>query len=227
MELKHPYPTVTTARGVRYGGDQRLSGDAVLRRCGCGVIAATDLLRYLSHWHGDCRIPTLTAMDEGGTLTQAQYDALTRRLRRYFSLLYPMGINGLGLALGLNRIFRRWGIPYTAHWGVPRAVFFERMEAQLRLDLPVILAVGPSFPRLWQRERLAMRRCDTGGETGVRAHFMTVTALDETYLTVSSWGGRYRIRRSDLSLYLRRHSSALVTNLIWLQPKRRPRMPSC
>lgn len=219
MELKHPYPTVMTARGVRYGGDQRLSGDAVLRCCGCGVIAATDLLRYLSRWHDDCRIPALTAMEEGDALTQEQYDELTRRLRRYFPLLYPTGINGLGLALGLNRVFRRRNIPYTARWGVPRAVLFERIEAQLRQDLPVILAVGPNFPCLWRREKLTMRRCDTGGETGVRAHFMAVTALDETHLTVSSWGGRYRIRRSDLSLYLRRHSSALVTNLLWLQPK--------
>lgn len=219
MELQHPYVGVMTAHGLTFGGDQRQSRDAVLRRCGCGVVAAADLLRYLDRFHPDCRVPALDAV-QGDGWTQEQYDALLRRLRlRYFPLFYPTGLNGLTLALGLNLLFRRQHIPYTARWGVPRAVLFEVMEEMLRQDLPVILSVGPNFPQVWRRERLAMRRCDTGSETGVRAHYMTVIALDETTITVSSWGQKYRIRRSDYSRYVRCSSSSLVSNLLWLRPE--------
>lgn len=218
MELQHPYVSVMTARGATFGGDQRQSRDAVLRRCGCGVVAAADLLRYLDRFHPDCRVPALDAL-RGEEWTQEQYEALLQRLRRrYFPLLYPTGLNGLTLALGLNRLFRRH-MPYTARWGVPRAVLFEVMEEMLRQDLPVILSVGPNFPRVWRRERLLMQGEGCAGMTGVRAHYMTVTALDETTITVSSWGRKYRIRRSDYSRYVRCCSSPLVSNLLWLRPK--------
>lgn len=220
MELQHPYVGVMTAHGLTFGGDQRQSRDAVLRRCGCGLVAAADLLRYLWRFHPDCRMPAPYMALKGEEWTQEQYDALLRRLRqRYFPLFYPTGLNGLGLALGLNRLFRRLHMPYTARWGVPRAVLFETMEEMLRQDLPVILSVGPNFPRVWRRERLLMQREGCAGMTGVRAHYMTITALDETTITVSSWGQKYRIRRSDYSRYVRRSSSPLVSNLLWLRPK--------
>lgn len=219
MELQHPYVGVMTAHGLTFGGDQRQSRDAVLRRCGCGVVAAADLLRYLGRFHPDCRVTVLDAVQED-EWTQEQYDALLRRLRlRYFPLFYPTGLNGLALALGLNRLFRRLHMPYTARWGVPRAVLFEVMDEMLRQDLPVILSVGPNFPRVWRRDRLPMQREGCAGKTSVRAHYMTVTALDETSITVSSWGQKYRIRRSDYSRYVRRSSSPLVSNLLWLRPR--------
>lgn len=220
MELRNPYPTVEAGGTRSFGGDQRQSRDRVMRRCGCGVIAAADLLLYLSRFHPDCAIPLPDTAGEE-PLTQERYDALTQWLRRrYFPLLYPVGIHGPTLALGLNRLFRQNGIPYTARWGVPRAVLFETMDEMLRQDLPVIFSVGPNFPRVWKRERLAMRRTDTGGEAGVRAHYMVVTAMDEKSLTVSSWGRQYTISRAAYLRYIRCSSSALVSNLLWLRKTR-------
>lgn len=217
MELRNPYPAIDAGS---FGGDQRRSADPVMRRCGCGVIAATDLLLYLGRYHPGCALPSLTALGDEA-LTQERYDALTRRLRRrYFPLLYPVGIHGPTLALGLNRLFRQNGIPYTAHWGVPKAVLFETMEEMLRQDLPVIFSVGPNFPQVWKQERLFMRQTDSGGKAGVRAHYMVVTAMDEKTLTVSSWGRQYIISRSDYLRYIRCSSSALVSNLLWLRKKK-------
>lgn len=219
MELKHPYPGVKTASGLSFGGDQRRSADAIMRRCGCGVVAVTDLLLYLSRYHPDCAMPSLTALGDEA-LTPQHYDALTLRLRRrYFPLLYPTGIPGFLLAAGLNRLFRRWHLPYAARWGVPQAVLFETVEEMLRQDIPVILAVGGNFPCVWRKDRLPMRR-EGGGAAAVRAHYVTVTAMDGDTLTVSSWGKKYTISRRAYSRYVRQSSSALVSNLLYLRKTR-------
>ena len=49
--LKHPYISVALSSGESFGGGQQFSKDAMIRRCGCGVIAAADALLYLSRWH--------------------------------------------------------------------------------------------------------------------------------------------------------------------------------
>lgn len=221
MELRNTYPGVALPTGVSFGGNQKCSLDAVMRRCGCGVVAAADLLLYLHRWHDDCTIPPLGSMGEDCCLTQSDYEKLTCRLReKYFPLIDPLGVNGLTLMLGLNRLFRRWSVPYRARWGVPWAVFWETMEEMLRQDLPVILAVGPNFPELWKKEKLCMV-CEGKAETtAVRAHYVVVTAMNEKSLTVSSWGKRFEIDRLAYSRYVRQYSSPLVSNLLWLRPKK-------
>ncbi len=223
MELKHPYPGVITEEGASFGGDQKRSESAVMRRCGCGVIAAADLLLYLHRWHEGCGIPALEGIPQDLILRQEEYEKLTRRLReKYFPLIDPLGINGLTLMLGINRIFRRWKIPYTARWGVPWAIFWETMEEMLRQDLPVILAVGPNFPNLWAREKVSLLRHTECGvqRAAARAHYVVVTALNERSMTVSSWGKAYEIERAAYNRYVRGSSSPLVSNLLWLRAKR-------
>lgn len=222
MELKHTYPGIELERGVSFGGNQKFSGNAVMRRCGCGVVAAADLLLYLHRWHEGCAIPALNSVREDLRLSPESYERLTARLRtRYFLLIDPVGVNGLSLMMGINRIFRRWDVPYTARWGVRRAVFWETMEDMLRQDLPVILSIGPNFPQLWRKEQLRMLREGATQATGVRAHYVVVTGLNERCMTVSSWGRKYEIDRAAFSRYVRQSSSPLVSNLLWLRPKNR------
>lgn len=42
---------------LSYGGSQRWLDSGALRQCGCGVIAALDLLLYLRQPRTDCRCP--------------------------------------------------------------------------------------------------------------------------------------------------------------------------
>lgn len=221
MELRNPYPCVSMPSGISFGGSQKWSSDTAMRRCGCGVIAAADLLLYLHRWHDGCAIPSLGNAGEDRCLTPSEYEKLTSSLReRYLPLIYPVGINGLTLMLGINRLFRRWDIPFTARWGVPWGVFWETMEEMLRQDLPVILAVGPNFPELWKNENLSMMRKDNEKPAAVRAHYVVVVGMDEKKLIVSSWGRKYEIDRLEYSRYVRQHSSPLVSNLLWLRPKK-------
>ena len=53
LTLKYPYISVSDGGLKSYGGDQGKSENATMRRCGCGVIAAADVLLYLSRRY-DC-----------------------------------------------------------------------------------------------------------------------------------------------------------------------------
>ena len=110
------------------------SDHKVVRRCGCGPVAAYDLLLYLEKKeHGkDLSFP----------LTRQEYiRGLEKLQRRYFPLLYPRGINGLLLTFGLNRMFLERRLPYVAVWAASGRKLFARMADMLRHDIPVVLSV--------------------------------------------------------------------------------------
>ena len=48
---------------------------------------------------------------------------------------------------------------------------------------------------------------------------MTVTGMDEDWLCVSSWGNRYYISREEYRRYVRRHSSYLFSNIVYLDKR--------
>jgi hypothetical protein len=66
------------------------------------------------------------------------------------------------------------------------------MEKMLKADLPVILSVGPNLPRFWRRRKLTFYRKTPEGAyvpaAYVRAHFVTATGLDGTWVRIASWG---------------------------------------
>ena len=51
LSLQHPYISVSFDGHGSYGGGQQFSHDRMMKRCGCGVVAATDLLLYLDRYH--------------------------------------------------------------------------------------------------------------------------------------------------------------------------------
>ena len=49
--LKNEFISVSKEGLVSYGGNQTWSENAVIRKCGCGVISSLDLLLYLGRHH--------------------------------------------------------------------------------------------------------------------------------------------------------------------------------
>ena len=49
VELKNSFISVSYDRIESYGGNQRLSKDPVIKKCGCGIVAALDTLLYLCY----------------------------------------------------------------------------------------------------------------------------------------------------------------------------------
>ena len=210
LTLNHPYIQIANGRHLSYGGSQMSSEHAVIRKCGCGPVAALDTVWYLEH-RGDTEpLPLLTYNTELNVLC-----------RRYFPLVPPFGINGLIFVLGLNRLLHDRKIPYRARWMVSGSRLWARVEDMLRRDLPVILSVGPNFPAFWQNNRLPFYVCDSSGSftraTATKGHFVTVTGLDETWVQISSWGRKYFINRMEYERYTKANSCYAFSNLVYLK----------
>ena len=196
-----------------------LSPDKVMRRCGCGIVAAVDLLLYLHRYHKP--FPIFSEM--GDELSQEVYEELLQSLRRkYFPLFYPVGMNGISLAFGLNRIFRKSGLSLRARWDMSERKLWSRMEEMLLRDMPVILSIGPNFPKLWKKGKETLYRLD-GDERRAAAetvaHYVTVTGMDDKWLRVSSWGKEYYLSREEYERFRADISSALVSNIVYIQRK--------
>lgn len=212
IELKKPYVRVLRGGTLSYGGSQMWSQSETVRVCGCGPVAVLDTILYLT---GRQEQP----------MSAEDYDReLVRLSRRYFPLVKPFGINGLLLALGMNRLLRSYDLPYRAFWAVSGVKFWDRIRRLLEEDVPVILSVGPNFPAVWGKERLRfyVRKADGAmvPSGSALAHYVCATGLDEEWLRISSWGKVYYVRRSEYDEYVKKHSASLVSNILMLQKKR-------
>lgn len=192
-----------------------------MRGYGCGVIAAADLLLYLSRCHEGCAREPFPAEVE---LSFPVYRHLADMMNRRFLPIIPgHGINGLGLALGLNGCFVRYKLPFTASWRVSHGKLWSGIEDMLARDIPVILAVGPNFPLVWQKHMLPLYTKNHLGAYirvgSVKSHYVTVTGMDERWLRVSSWGQCYYIDRREYMLYVKAHSSTIVSNFLYIKEK--------
>ncbi|MCQ2406284.1 MAG: hypothetical protein MJ067_03625 [Oscillospiraceae bacterium] len=205
--LKREYIAVTGENLKMYGGNQMRLGKKYLRSGGCGLIAAANLVSYL---RGDV------------SLTEEEYLALIKEIRWCFPLLYSRGLNGISLAIGINRCFRKLGLPYKAVWGVRASKILSRMEKMLSRDIPVIFSVGPDFPLMWRSKKVTLYKQDSSlrlvPAASTSAHYMTATAIRGDFMRVSSWGTEYYVRLSDF-LSLAGGRSPVLTNICYVRGK--------
>lgn len=218
-ELKHPYISVEKDGKISYGGTQLWSENRVIRRCGCGVIGSSDVLIYLSRYHGDCHSDDFPAALLAETIDELEYDDFSRRLSRScMPIVPPFGINGPALSAGLDLAFRHYKMPMRARWGVRSGELFGTVEKMLSEDIPVILAVGPNFPRFWQKNKATLYTKRPDGLPNVSAstyaHFLTATGIDDEWLQVSSWGRKYYISREEYTDYVRQNSNFLLSSIV-------------
>ena len=213
IELSKPYVAVRRHDGLSCGGSQLWAESQNMRLWGCGITAACDLLLYRM----DRRV-----------LSEGEYFDFRDETGVYFPLLPHRGIDGVRLAHGLNRCFRRHKLPLRCRWGVSGKDFWPRLCEMLRADIPVILAVGPNFPPLLHREKLPLYRKTVHGsyveDCRVAGHYVTVTGIDGAWLRVSSWGRQYYINGAQYASYARRNSRWLFSNLVYvteIKPRRR------
>ena len=219
--LRQPYVRVARPN-PSYGGSQMWAEDRNMRGFGCGVIAAADLILYLHRARPELHIPVPESLDTSEPLPAAEYMAFTGWLRKKYLRIWPkVGINGLSLAWGLNRFFRKNDVPLRTRWCMSRKKLWKRMAAMLAADIPVIFSAGPSVPRFWRKGYLPLHGFAGGTDSRARAHFMTATGLTETEMTASSWGRRYRIDRREFEEYQRTASCGTVTNVLRVYEKKR------
>ena len=219
LSLQHPYIRVASGVVPDYGGNQLTSSSAMVGKCGCGIIAATDTLLYLSRHHFCRGIPLFRDMWEDAPIPAERYDACIRDMRRACFPLIPYArINGLMLMAGMQRFFLKYAMPYRAYWRLGQRELWPRIEGMLRADIPVIMSVGPNFPLLWGDKRACFYTRGPDGRfipaAGAKAHYFTVTGMDESWLQISSWGRLYYLNRREYEDYVSAHSIGFVNNIL-------------
>jgi hypothetical protein len=127
------------------------------------------------------------------------------------------------LAAGMQRFFRRYKLPYSCRWCFSYRELWGRIETMLAADLPVIMSVGPNFPFFWKHEKACFYIKTPAGEyqpaSGAHAHYFTVTGMDESWLRISSWGRCYYLNRREFEHYARKHSTPVVSNILYIERK--------
>ena len=202
--LKHPFVKVN---GTSFGGNQALFPERFMKKVGCGVISASNLLIHLQ---------------KREQLSEQEYMEFAKNIwMRYLPVIPGFGMNGLTLMAGLNRYFGKYHLPYKAFWGISGRKMLSRIDQMLDRDLPVILSVGPNFPNVFGKKTLNFYSKTTDGKfmqaAKTKAHYVTVTGRDGIYLQISSWGKEYYIDIGEYREYVRTYSSPLVSNIICIK----------
>ena len=224
LQIRHKYISVDNGIRRTFGGNQMSSSSHNMREVGCGVIAALDLLLYLCRFHQHGRCDFFAEAAEDGVIDSNEYDDLALKLsRRFFPVIPKFGINGIMLAAGLNRFFRHYGMPFRAIWGISSSTIFDEIEKMLSEDIPVILSIGPNFPLFWKKHEVNFYASRPDGSSflacSIKAHYVTVTGIDEKSLHISSWGRAYAIYRDEYMDYIRYHSGSIVSNIVRIRRK--------
>lgn len=221
--LKYPYVAVTREGRLSYGGNQSWGKSAVFKKYGCGAIAGTDVLLYLSLHKDYCKGKEFKEENENGIFEVETYMEIVKGMKRkYFPLIPGFGMPGWLLAAGINRYFRVNRIPLKASFGVLGRNIWNRMHAMLSHDIPVILAVGPNFPIPCKKHKLTFYE-KTGGNyresCKTAAHYVTATGIEEQWIRISSWGQEYYINMNEYMDYVKKHSCFLVSNIFYIRKK--------
>lgn len=204
-ELKTPLAPVRYGGSLLYGGAQNRLPKRREQKYGCGPIAAANMVCHLE-----------TGSEE---IDEARQLRTARRIKRLTPLgLGLRGTNGWFLAAGMNLYFLTKGQRRFAWWGASGKKLWSRVDELLERDIPVILAIGPNFPKFWGRDALNLYQKAPSGAlvrlTSTKAHFVTVTASDGDELTISSWGRKYVILKSEYDDYAKKHSNYLFCNVM-------------
>lgn len=164
--LCNPFPSIEKEGSLSYGGNQNWSSSKTIRKCGCGVIAGTDLLLYLDLNKQRCRTKFFEEVqDSNGIIEREQYLKYVHKMRRdYLPLIPHFGMPGWVLVVGLNAYLAKYHTGLTASWGFGRKKLWNRMSAMLSHDIPVILSIGPNLPFFRKKEKLNLYQKNSMGQ---------------------------------------------------------------
>ena len=197
---------------IFYGGAQEWFDSDLKKSMGCGIIAAANSIKCI-----EAKQTHRTYLDYD------EYMALANLLsKKYIHVLPKLGINGISLSVGINRYFWRHRMPYRAVWGIGRRHIWENITRMVNDGIPVILAIGPNNIRFLTDKKLPFYTKDGEGfvcSCEINAHYVSVTAIDDFYLTISSWGRKYYINRNEFINYCKRYSNFLYSNVMIIKNK--------
>lgn len=186
MELE--YLKIKTSGGFMYGGDQKLFGGEV-RKSGCGMIAACDMVLFL---RGE------------KSLTFTEYARFVEDIRdndAYRGTANPVGVSPFKAARLINKRVENHRFKFWSRIFFSRKSLGNLIENSLAAGLPVIVRIGANGKKLpYSIEYPASGNRRAAGN--MTWHYVTVTGLsDSGILTFSSWSGKGEMVLDDLYRY--------------------------
>ncbi len=182
----------------KYGKNRRIHD------FGCGVVALTDLGIYLG-------------MEPLPKDRQEYMRMVCRMERRWIHILPGFGISPYIYPLFANRYFRKKQVSYRIR---PMRITGKKEEklvkiqkmirAQLKQDLPLIFAAGPTIPVIGRKKRIPLyyQKGDLIVPSGhsVKSHYMTITGIvriqeQDCYIKLASWGEFWYMKLTDYLEY--------------------------
>lgn len=223
FELKHPLCQVSLERSTSYGGSQMFAENKNLREVGCGIVAAQELFLYLCRYHGGQGSASVKVLAEKPVISPKDYEECSRDLNKYFPLIPKFGVNGISLVLGINAYFVLHSMPYKADWEITESGLIGGMEKLIAEDMPVIMGIGPNFPKFWKKNNLQLYEKNSAGEyiprAMVRGHYVLAAAIDGEWIRISSWGRKYYINIGEYKSYVSAYSSYLISNYVRIRAR--------
>lgn len=223
--LANPYVTVRQKEKIYYGGNQSWNQKKLVRTSGCGITASVDLLFYLNCYRKKCQSKLFSHIHRRGGPAEMSYEQYNHCVdfmyHHYFPILNYFGINGIYWILALNVYFLYHQMPLYARWGVFHKHLWEDIAKMLSDNIPVPLGIGPNFPFLWTNHKLNFYQKMQDGRyrvaCQVKAHYVTVTGMDDTWLEIASWGKKYYINREEYWSYVKQYSNFFVSNIVYIK----------
>lgn len=207
ITLKNDFISVKGENCSMYGGNQNHCIQKFMQGYACGVIGCVNVIMYDRH-----------KVSGKLEISETDFLKLVEKLRKSFLPVIPkFGMNGLFMAFGLDLYYRVNHINNKAHWGCFPPNIFKTIEKMLSEDEPVVLSIGPNFPNFFGNNRLKLYSKINGSmveSTSTKAHYVTVTGIDDEWMMISSWGNRYYIRRDEYTYYRKHKSLSLFTNIM-------------
>ena len=177
---------------------------------GCGVVAITDTVLYLSGQH---EIKTVT-----------EYKKLFKKTSKC-ALWVPVsfGMTFLQLAFGFKSLSKLCKLAFNSRWCFSLKKLPNRIQMMLSNDIPVILCIPKNLGRRIQKYNLAFYNSDLTIVSGTNGHFVVVTGLykhpynDEEYLEISSWGNRYYVNLNEYISFSKKHLMRVAGNMLYIK----------
>lgn len=180
--MKLDYIKITgESGGVMRGGNQSDFSSNV-KRSGCGMIAACDVLLYKQNKK---------------SLSESEYKHFI--CEKCTGFFYKHRINLIGVAAyRIVKFFRSHGYSFCF---IPRrklkgSLFEQHIKESLDNDTPVIVRVGLNWNKLQYRVTYTVNGRISQGR--MSWHYITVTGMENDMLTYSSWGAVGEMPIADL-----------------------------
>ncbi len=209
--LKKEYWTIKSENTIFCGGNQKRFPDILMKRDGCGLIAAADVLGYLT--------------DVNRVRTEKEYWNYIYSKQRYFHIIQGRGMPAWAMLMGVRKWCREEKLPYKIRWGCLPGKRYQNVIKMLSQDIPVILVVGPNFPNKFGKKCVKFYQKNESGEyieaASTRGHYVVGLGMENGWLKISSWGSIYYINWKEFEEYASKTSFFLFTNICCISKKKR------